>query len=247
MTLRLGKLSDDSRYEAWTRIVERIYEEHVDQAWRHRMFRLLHAIFVTNQKLSDEGGFVFDWMAKNYEDATLMLLRRELDLQAGTENLRNLLSDMIKHPTVMTRARYLSKWRPEVPIERGLANRMFDRFSPRRVAGNAGGDYVDPDRIQADLDRVVKNTKRLSKYAEQTRAHRTPNQGVDPHCMTFDAMHHAIADVRAVVAKYYALLTLSSIAGWEPVPQYDTLEAFTRPWVVDRTAIEQAVKKASKQ
>lgn len=247
MTLKLEKLSDDSRYEAWTRIVERIYEEHVDQAWRHRMFRLLHAIFVTNQKLSDEGGFVFDWMAANYVDATLMLLRRELDQQAGTENLRNLLCDMIKHPSVVTRARYLSKRRPDGPIDRGLANWAFDRFNPRRVAGDAGSDYFDPDCVQIDLDRIVKSAERLYKYAERTRAHRTPGQKIDPRCMTFDAMHRAIADVRAVVAKYYALLTLSVPVGWEPRPLYDTLEAFTRPWVVDRTAVEQAAKKASKK
>lgn len=247
MTLRLGKLSDDARYEAWTRIVERIYEEHVNQGWSHYMFRLLRAVFATNQKLSDEGGFVFDWMAANYVDATLMLLRRELDQQAGTENLRNLLCDMIKHPTVMTRARYLSKWGQERSFDQELANLMFNRFSPRRVAGDAGSDHIDPDRIRADLDRVVVSTKRLGKYAEQTRAHRTPDQKVDRRDVTFDAIHSAIADVRAVVAKYYALLTLSAIAGWEPRAQYDTIEAFTWPWVVDRTAVEQAAKKASKQ
>ena len=91
MTLRLGTLSDDLRYDAWTRIVERIYHEQVNQAWSHYMFRLLRAIFITNKKLSDEGGFVFEWMVENYVDAALMLLRRELDQQAGTENLRNLL------------------------------------------------------------------------------------------------------------------------------------------------------------
>lgn len=247
MTLRLGKLSDDARYEAWARIVERIYEEHVDHAWRHRMFRLLYAIFATNQKLSDEGGFVFNWMAANYVDVTLMLLRRELDKQAGTENLRNLLCDMIKHPTVMTRARYLSKRKPDGPIEQGLDNRAFDRFSPRRVAGDPGGDYIDPDDIQADLDRVVKSAERLCKYAERTRAHRTPGQKMDPRCTSINAIHQAIADVRSVVAKYYALLTLRMVPDWEPHPQFDTLEAFTRPWVIDRTAVEQAAKKPSKQ
>ena len=39
-------------------------------------------------------------MVENYVDSALMLIRQELDRQAGTENLRNLLFDMIEHPTV---------------------------------------------------------------------------------------------------------------------------------------------------
>ena len=79
MTLRLGPLSDDDRYMAWRRVIERVYDEQVRQAWNHYLFRLLRAIFVTNPRLSEEGGFVFQWMVENYVDAALMLLRRELD------------------------------------------------------------------------------------------------------------------------------------------------------------------------
>ena len=66
------------------------------------MFRLLRAVFVTNQHLSEEGGFIFRWMVENYVDSALMLLRRELDRQDGTENLLNLLLDMIEHPRSST-------------------------------------------------------------------------------------------------------------------------------------------------
>ncbi len=92
---------------------------------------------------------------------------------------------------------------------------------------------------------MITSAEQLRQYAERTRAHRTPERKVDTAGMTFDAMHKAIADVRGTVAKYYALLTLTSIARWEPVPQYDTLEAFMQPWVVDRTAVEQAAKEPS--
>lgn len=242
MTLRLGNVSDDSRYEAWSRVVERIYREQVNQAWSHYMFRLLRAIFATNPGLSDKGGFVLQWMANNYVDATLMLLRRELDQQAGTENLRNLLIDMIERPTVLTRARYRSKWGLEGPFDRSHADRVFDRFNPRRVVGDADADHIDPDAIRADLERMFTSAERLRVYAEKTRAHRTPERNVDTTGMTFNTMHDAIADVRSVIGKYYSLLTLNSIAQWEPVPQYDTLEPFIEPWVVDRAAVEEAAK-----
>jgi hypothetical protein len=223
MTLRLGDCSDDSRYDAWTRVVERIYREQVGHAWGHYLFRLLRAVFTTNQRLSEEGGFLFEWMVSNYVDSTLMLLRRELDLQAGTENLRNLLFDMIEHPTVVTRERYLSRW-GDGSVHRLVANRVFDRF-----VGSPEADHAAPDVIRADLERVSTSAEHLRRYAEQTRAHRSPERRVDTAGMTFEALHEAIADVRDVIEKYYALLTQRSIAQWEPVPQYDTLGAFLGP------------------
>jgi hypothetical protein len=245
MTLRLGELDPDARYEAWTRVVERIYREQVNQAWSHYMFRLLRAVFTTNSTLSEEGGFIFRWMVENYVDAALMLIRRELDRQAGTENLRNLLFDMIEHPTVANRARYLSKWGKDEPAYHGLADRAFDRFSPVRIPGKPGEDHIDPLVIKTDLDHVAASAEHLREFAERTRAHRTPEQKIDTTAMTFKVLHDAIADVRGVIAKYYALLTLGSISQWEPVPQYNTLQAFTRPWVVDRVAVQQTIKEPS--
>jgi hypothetical protein len=242
MTLRLGDLSVDARYDTWSRVIERIYREQVNQAWSRYMFRLLRAVFTTNPRLSDEGGFIFQWMVDNYVDAALMLIRRELDRQAGTENLRNLLFDMIEHPMVATRGRYRSKWGKDGALDRWFADRVFDRFKPIRVAENPDADHIDPDVIRADLDRVGASAEQLREYAERTRAHRTPERRINTAGMTFKALHDAIGDLRNVVGKYYALLTLRSIAQWEPVPQYDTFEAFTKPWLVDRAAVQQAAK-----
>ncbi len=165
MTLRLGVLSNEKRYEAWTRIIERIYKEQINQAWSQYMFRLVRAVFVTNQKLSDEGGFVFQWIVDNYVDAALMLLRRELDPRAGTESLKNLLSDMVEHPTVATRAQYRSKWRQEEPSYRWRSDLAFDSFHPRRVKGDADSDHIDPNQIRADIDHLTKSAERLRVYA----------------------------------------------------------------------------------
>lgn len=98
MALCLEDLDADARYDAWSRIVERIYREQVNQAWSHYMFRLLRAVFTTNPSLSEKGGFIFEWMVSNYVDAALMLIRRELDKTNGTENLKNLLLDLIEPP-----------------------------------------------------------------------------------------------------------------------------------------------------
>lgn len=247
MTLRLGHVSDDEHHAGWSRVIERIYTEQVNQAWSHYMFRLLRAVFIKNEKLSEEGGFIFNWMAEKYVDATLMLLRRELDQQAGTENLRNLLLDIIEHPGVLTRARYRASWGEDGRFDRGRADRVFNSFEPKRVPDNPEEDYIDPDVVRADLDQVVADAERLREYAERTRAHRTPERNVDTSDITFRALHKAIADARRVVKKYYALLTLKSIGQWEPVHQYDTLAPFMKPWVVDRNEVEAEVQEAGEE
>ena len=218
------------------RVVERIHREQVDQAWRHQLFRLVRAVFASNQDLSDSGGFLFNWMAENYIDASLMVLRRELDTQSGTENLRNLLEDVTEHPKVLTRARYVAQWKPG---ETDWANETFDSFKPLKIDGSPSDDYIDPAVVRADRDHVLADVKRLRTYAERTRTHRTPEQGID-HSITFRDLHRAIADVQRIVGKYYALLTLRSVVEWEPAAQYDTIRPFTRAWVIDSAAVARA-------
>lgn len=239
MSLRIPETASLSeRHHEWIRVVERIYVEQVSQGWRHKMFRLFRAVFDSNPKLSEDGGFLFNAIAENYLDAALMVIRRELDVQGGTENLRNLLLDIIEHPTVLTRARYLEQWGGDAA---DMANRAFDSFGPDGVPGSKQEDHIGPERVKADLAKLLDDVERLRVYAERTRAHRTPQRGID-NTITFAELHKAVDDIRTVVGKYYALLTQKIVTDWEPVAQYNTLAAFERPWLVDRDAVRRALK-----
>ena len=171
MALRTTRgLDDDAKLAEWRRVVDRIVQEQWAQGSRHRTFREFRAVFVANPALVESAGFLFNWAAQNYIDAALMLLRRELDLQAGTENLRNLLLDIIESPQVLTRARYVSLWgdvdarHPERPSE------VFDTFAPKKVAGHSDRDFIDPEVVQRDLDELVARVEHVREYAERTRA-----------------------------------------------------------------------------
>ena len=227
------------RYEVWLRVAERSSDEQVAQGWRHRVFRLYRAVFETNEELSREGGFLLNWATENYVDAALMVVRRELDLQAGTENLRNLLDDIAQFPDVLNRERYRSNWQE---LEWARADEVFDRFGIIRVPSNPLLDHIDPAIVRADLARLVNDGERLRTFAERTRAHRTPEQGVD-RSITFQDLHQAIDDVRLIVGKYYALLTARSRSDWEPEPQFSTVAPFMRPWVTDPQAVDEAAKR----
>lgn len=238
MGLMLNDISDDERYDEWRRIIERIYEEHVGQGWNHYMFRLLRAVYQANDDLAERGGFVLDWLVRNYVDASLMVLRRELDRQSGTENLRNLLLDIADHPSVLTRARHKSRLSPDSVFNEGFADRTFDGYEPQRDPEDHEADFIDPSIVQSDLSGMESKVNRLRDYAERTRAHRTPERGINTEDMTFGDLHDAITETRSLIAKYYMMLTLSGPGNWEPIPQYDTLDPFLTPWVLERDRVE---------
>jgi hypothetical protein len=123
--------------------------------------------------------------------------------------------------------------------EQDIASRAFDTFDPVRVPGDRSADYIGPDQIMADLAKLTADAERVRLFAERTRAHRTPEKGVD-RTVTFRDLHRAIRDIRDVVGKYYALITLRSVAQWEPVAQYDTIAPFMKPWVIEAEAVADA-------
>ncbi len=223
MGLRLTNLTDEERHVAWARIIRRISDEHIGQAWSNYMFRLLRAVFTVNRLLAQSGGFLVNWIVANYVDSTLMLLRRELDRQEGTESLLQLLYDMIDHPTVVTRARFVARW----PAGRWLADNAFSEY-----AGSSTAEHIAPDMIRADLARL-EEAEALRVHAERTRAHRTPQQGIDDRGMTFEELHKALLTVRSVVGKYREVLGVGSMTQWQPVAQFNPIEPFLHPWVDD--------------
>jgi hypothetical protein len=232
MALNLPRtISQDERFRAWVRIAGRIQREHVWQGWNHKVFRLMRAVFESNDRLSDDGGFLYEWMARNYLDSTLMLLRRELDLAAGTENIRNLLIDIAENPAVLCRSRYREQYPSDTCFDVETIDRIFDEVGPLQVQDNRNDDHVDPAIVRADLERIVGDAERIRVYAERTRAHRTPTPQGDPPTVTIEEMHQTIADIRRVIGKYYALLTLHVAVSWEPVAQFDMLKALQTQWV----------------
>lgn len=166
MGLRLINLTEDQRYDEWARIIRRISDEHTGQAWSNYLFRLARAVFNINPWLAQNGGFLGNWLVANYVDSTLMLLRRELDRQDGTECLQQLLLDMLEYPTVVTRARFIARW--PANTREWLANTAFSEF-----AGSTEADRFPTAIVRADLEKL-EEAEQLRVHAERTRAHRAP-------------------------------------------------------------------------
>lgn len=110
--MKLSELSREELEVRWDVWIRRIYGETIGLHWNRRMFRMMREIAKDNHRLQMTGSYALDWMFENYVVAAAMTFRRELDKQAGTENLRNLLFEIVKRPDVLSRARHRKLWGP---------------------------------------------------------------------------------------------------------------------------------------
>ena len=232
---RFDQLSDDELFADWNDTAKRAYDDAVQLHWNRRMFRTLAAVFRANPRLQETGGPFWEWVRYNYIAGAGMAIRRELDRDGSVPNLRRMLHEMISRPTVLSRARYLARWDPQSEGARQLANRGFESFGFVQPSTDPAEDHIDPANVATDLERLGSQTDAVQSFIEQTIAHR---QRSEPDPVTFAEFNETIAVVEAVFKKYYARITQTTVAQLEPVPQYDTTEVFTFPWLPPGVRLE---------
>ena len=241
MSLTGQELSADERHSEWVRIIERIVSEHINLGWSHYVFRVFREVFGANEWLLETGGFLVETIVEWYSTHAIMVVRRDMDRQRGTENLTNLLKDLQEHSHVLTRERFLQGWRDDEHLLK-LGNDAFQKWNPIRSDDGPQADEISPDVIGADITELKATLDKARTYAERVAAHRTP---ADPElAITFAELHEAFRDLRRAIGKYYAMLTGKVMMSWEPVPQYNVLEAFTRPWITDDPDTMRALREA---
>ena len=72
---------------------------------------------------------------------------------------------------------------------------------------------------------------KVTEFANRTIAHRTR---VAPGEVTYAALDQAFDAIEAVAKRDYALILGGGLYTVEPVPQFDTHEVFTFPWIEPR-------------
>jgi hypothetical protein len=231
----IDKLTDDELFADWEVVAKRAYDDAINLHWNRRMYRLLAAVYKANPRLQEAGGHLWTWMRDNYVAGAAMAVRRELDKDGSVANLRNMLHEMIQRPSVLRRRRYLEHWNPTDEWQLALANRGFDSFGVVKPSANPEEDHIDPAGVAADLEQLDVQTDTVRAYIEQTIAHR---QRSTPASVSFAQFNETIAAIEKALKKYYALVTQTSVAQLEPVPQYNTTEVFTFPWLAPGTTLD---------
>ena len=226
---RPDRMTDDELFRDWVAGIERIYTEMIGLGQNRRMFRMMRDVLDRNRRLQETGGHVLDWMFGNYALAAAMSFRRDLDRDASTLGLLNLLYEIEVRAAILNRARYRATWkfRPGDDMERYVCDKAFNSFEPQTYPGEPERDHINPAVVRADLEKLLNETESVRLIVEQTFAHRARGE---PQAVTWGEFHAAVEVLVEVFKKYYALLTLKTVLDIEPAPQNDTHECLTFPW-----------------
>jgi hypothetical protein len=225
---KLSSIEPDILWREWQSDIERIVRDGYELFALRRQFREMAEMFRENPILRDAGGHVLSWLRTCYGAAVIMRLRREVDTQPNTVNLRTLLEEIEKRPEVATRNRVVNAHSGHV--EDFVLRMMNEQFSETWVAPPASGlptDTVDPSLVREDRLSLELAAVELETLANRTLAHR-PRAGSDVTTLTgADAIFDLVEEL---LKKYLALLTGTSLLCVEPTAQFDTVAPLTFPW-----------------
>lgn len=166
--------------------------EFADDVW---MLSARRQVFLElDRELEREGSQSAAWFRRNvlrplYGDAQAVAVRRLVDGHRRSKSFVRLLDEMIKHPSLLSRKRYLEliaarRTGGEEADEVGLANSLFDD-----LAGVAT-DHVSVERLRELRSVLIADGERVKAHVDQYVAHRDRSPDFDP--ATWDDLNIAI-------------------------------------------------------
>jgi hypothetical protein len=238
MTQRNVKaLSSEVLWTDWRQDFERIKNDVYELFSSRRTFRDLADVFRNNTRLQDVGGYLWDWLRVSYASYVVMRIRRETDDQGNTVNLNQLLREIEQRPEVITRSRFFAVL--NLPAGSFLVRENEEYFTSEWTAGNSrldphnpASDFVDRNRVASDREALQEAVSGVQEVANKQVAHRTR---VEVEALRIPEVDQAFDAIEATLKKYNTLFLGSSLVQAEPVPQFNTKEVFTFPWIDPET------------
>jgi hypothetical protein len=210
-------MTEDERWKQWDEWLETILEDVQTALIYRRIFHEVRAMIDSNPRIQKASSF-YDWMAGVYADSGLMAVRRQRGVDERAVSMERLLVDMRKNPQVVSRARFVALYRPDM---RDAADREFDRYV------GAGAPHVDPKDVQRDLDDLKRRTEELERYGTKRVAHL--DETGPKNVPTMGELEAAIDLLGALLRKY--MLIVRAISYHEPEWAYDWKAIFREPWI----------------
>lgn len=220
-----------TKWQEWLIVIRtEIYDlHHHREIWRGLVDRI-EALGVA------DSGYFLDAFTRMYVAGQAMGVRRQADTDQGTVSLGRLLTGLIHDSRVVTRDRFLGPWELDAidtSTERGqLEHRHVVMMADDAWATFSRGsarDHLDPAVPSADLERLVRASDRVVRFADKTIAHADAKR--PDELPTFGDLDSAIGVLGEIYRRYSLLLTGSapSSDSLAPTIQGDWLSPFRRP------------------
>lgn len=184
------------------------------------VFRSWNALVEAAAPESKTNGLFHQWVNHNYVTSVSVGVRRMCDAKGRTRSLVRLLGEIKANASELTREWWIGRWHPPTDNPTAAYLESFDRLS-------SGGDHVDPEIVNDDLDRLGDVCCTVKRYVDKHVAHVDADRfTVKP--VTLGEVHTAVDVVYEVFHRWYQLVTNAGLATpfaepWEHI--------FTVPWI----------------
>jgi len=199
----------DERWERWrTRFSEA--DRDVCNLFHNRhLWVAMTQMWQDNADAIELNAIVQNWYIRLYVNTQCTGIRRECDSDTSTSSLENCLSELIKYPGMMNRARFEANVEANTDISAKFkhVNKLkFDDYAQSPSATD-----LDVDRVQADIDRLRSAAETTRKYTNKVLAHREfPPKPIRLSWVELDGALNAVGEV---LKRYYMLWDAGIIKG----------------------------------
>lgn len=216
----------DSKIEKWQGWVQGDYIQ-AEILRMHLNRGILREVFEMAQEADLPPSYFWDYLRELYGTAQAVAIRRQAEVDDRVITLGKLLSEMATDAHRVTREFYCGMYSEGDDDDHWqlVANRNFDE----RMAGEAGGDHLDPSIPAADLGTLRSRAAVVKKFVDEHLAHSDAKR--DPPGATFEDINGAIDTIGDIFGKYYEFLTASGWAMLEPTIQHNWKAVFRRAWL----------------
>lgn len=208
-----------SRYKRWLSWFKQIKRTIFDLAFKRYIYKEITSIIEANPRLHVPSAF-YDWMRRAYVTDTAISIRKLVDWKKDTISLVRLLQDIEDHPEVISRRRYVCKYKGWM---KDAGHHDFEKFA------RPGAKSIDPRIIRRHRRELIKSQKRLRKFVNQHLAHwsryrlrRLP---------TYIELDACLDLLEKLAKDYTLLLEQACLTEVVPVITYDWQKPFRIPWI----------------
>lgn len=209
----------DQKFEKWERWLETTCNEVMDLVRSKHIFWELGNIVKNNPKIQKPNSF-YKFVGETYFAYVIMGIRRQINPDKDSISFVGLLQEIVEMPCVLSRERFVGLYERDAQFE---ANHDFAQFA------REDADYIDPDLVQQDLDKLKELGSAVKDFADRQIAHydkrsakKVPSFGELDDCIDY------LADLTKKYwllfnAKALDLLVMPIVDNWE--------EIFRQPWI----------------
>ena len=211
--------SADPSYLKWLGWLQIIHDDLTHVALTRDVWSTINGIVGAHPAMPRS--HLFAVLARSYASSQAVAVRKQGDSDRGVVTMGRLLTEIAKHPELVTRERFVTLFPPEM---RNRGDAQFNRWA------TPDADHIDGARVNQALHKLKTAIAPVKAYVDKRVAHLDANH-LSTSIPTFDQLDTAIDLLFDVFHNYNLLLTAIDIHSLVPVPQYDWLAPFRIPWI----------------